>query len=68
MSDNHHWPAPIQDVRRAARRASVAEVQRKNGPHPQPSEESSFSWPETIGCDRSVAIPRSQDFPITLEG
>ena len=68
MSDNHHWVEPIQDVRRATRRASVAEVQRKSGVHPAPSEEFSFSSPENFGCDRSVAISRSQDFPITLEG
>jgi len=45
--DNRRWAAPIRDAPHATRRASVAEVQRKNGSHPAASEEFSFSLPET---------------------
>ena len=45
--DNHRWAQPIQDVRCARRRVSVAEVECKSGSHPAPSEECLFSSPET---------------------
>ena len=44
--DNHRWAQPIQDVRCARRRVSVAEVECKSGSHPSPSEERLFSSPE----------------------
>src|SRR6266496_504389 len=45
--DNHRWGQPIQDVRCARRRVSVAEVECKSGSRPSPSEERLFSSPET---------------------
>jgi hypothetical protein len=46
-SDNHHSAQSTRDVRFATRHVSVAEVERKGGPHPSPSEECLFSLPET---------------------
>jgi hypothetical protein len=43
-SDNHRWPQPILDARRARRRVFVAEVGRKSGSRPASSEEYSSSW------------------------
>ncbi len=67
-SDNHRWPQPTRDVRRAKHRVSVAEVECKSGSHPSPSEECLFSSPRNVGRDRSAAISRTQDFPIPLWG
>ncbi len=50
MSDNRRWPQPILDALRARRRGSVAEAQRKSGPH-RPLEECSFSR-----CEKSSLI------------
>jgi hypothetical protein len=45
--DNRRWAEPIQDARRATRRVSVAEAERKSGPRPAFPEELLFSWPKT---------------------
>jgi hypothetical protein len=52
-SDNHHLPQPIRDARRARRRVSVAEVERRSGSHLSFSEERSFSWFETSALIRA---------------
>jgi len=46
-SDNHRWAQPIQDVRRARRHVSFAEVERKSGSRPSSSEQHLFSSLET---------------------
>ena len=43
-SDNHRWPQPTLDARRATRRVFVAEVGRKSGSRRASSEEYSSSW------------------------
>ena len=43
-SDNHRWPQPTLDARRATRRVFVAEVGRKSGSRRASSEENSSSW------------------------
>ena len=66
--DNHHWARPIRDVRRVMRHVSVAEVVRKSGSRPSPSEQRSFSSHEISALIEAPRFGVRRIFPYHFGG